>query len=55
MSNNVPVTLVSKTGKDLVEGDKGGTVSIGDGYCKFPFVYKGKKYTKCVKKGLDHI
>ena len=32
----VKVTLKSKDGNDLVEG---GPVSLGDGYCKFPFIY----------------
>ena len=37
----VKVTLKSKDGNDLVEG---GPVSLGDGFCKFPFVYKDKEY-----------
>lgn len=37
----VKVTLKSKDGNDLVEG---GPVSLGDGYCKFPFIYKDKEY-----------
>ena len=24
-------------------------ISLGDGYCKFPFIYKGKQYNKCIK------
>ena len=39
----IPVTLKSrKGGPDLQEGAPG--VSLGDGYCKLPFVYKGKEF-----------
>ena len=24
-------------------------IGLGDGYCKFPFIYRGKEYNKCIK------
>jgi superfamily II DNA or RNA helicase len=49
----VKVTLKSKDGNDLVEG---GPVSLGDGYCKFPFIYKDKEYDDgvCYKGKADN-
>ena len=48
MSNKIPVTLKSKSGKDLVDGE--GNVSLGNGFCVMPFVYKGVTYKdKCYK------
>lgn len=48
------VTLKSNSGKHL-DPETQKAVSLGNGECVFPFIYKDKKYTKCVKKGLDQI
>jgi superfamily II DNA or RNA helicase len=48
------VTLKSNSGKHL-DPETQKAVSLENGECVFPFIYKEKKYTKCVKKGLDQI
>ena len=45
----IRVTLNGKK-KTLKETNKG--VSVGDGFCKFPFIFKGESYNEC-KKGKD--
>ena len=44
MSKRIPVTLKPKNpdAPELKENQKG--VSLGDGYCEMPFVYKGKEF-----------
>ena len=52
MSKKIPVTL---TKSDKTQLEEKPPVSLGNGYCEFPFEYKGKSYNSCVKKGDDHI
>ena len=52
MSKKIPVTLIKS---DKTELEEKPPVSLGKGYCEFPFEYKGKSYNTCLKKGDDHI
>jgi superfamily II DNA or RNA helicase len=52
MSKKIPVTL---TKSDTTQLEEKPPVSLGKGYCEFPFEYRGKKYESCVKRGDDHI
>lgn len=44
MSKRIPVTLNPKNPDGPVLKDGQGGVSLGDGYCEMPFMYKGKVY-----------
>lgn len=52
MSKKIPVTL---TKSDATQLEEKPPVSLGKGYCEFPFEYRGKKYETCVKLGDDNI
>jgi len=52
MSKKIPVTLLKS---DKTELEEKPPVSLGKGYCEFPFDYRGKSYNSCVKMGDDNI